>query len=259
MNTYEQKQEDKKQRLLDASERAEQRSAAHDKKAHDMIRVIGGQPILVGHHSEKHHRADIRRIDNGFRKAFEESDQAKELQRRAEAVGTGGISSDDPDATQKLQEKIERLERDREAMKRINKAHAQYLKDPQTDLSGFGEVAQAKIRDYVPRYSWEPHPYPPYSFQNLGGRIRQAKKRIEQLQKEEGAIASETRHGDIALIENPSINRLQLIFPGKPSAEVRTRLKAHGFRWSPKEGAWQRQLNNGARYAAESVLKKIAS
>ena len=57
-------------------------------------------------------------------------------------------------------------------------------------------------------------------------------------------------------VENVEENRLQLFYPGKPSEGVRTKLKHNGFRWSPTTGAWQRRLNNNARWAAENVLKE---
>ena len=125
MNSYEEKQEAKRQRLLEAAAKAEVASNAAYKRAHTIADGIPfGQPILVGHHSERHHRADLKRINNEYRKSIEQSDRAADLQRRAENVGTGGISSDDPDAILKLQEKIEGLERTREHMKQVNKAHA---------------------------------------------------------------------------------------------------------------------------------------
>lgn len=34
--------------------------------------------------------------------------------------------------------------------------------------------------------------------------------------------------------------RVQLFFDGKPDDETRAKLKANGFRWSPRFGAWQR-------------------
>jgi hypothetical protein len=63
----------------------------------------------------------------------------------------------------------------------------------------------------------------------------------------------EFEHEDLRIIENPEIDRLQIVFPGKPDEETRKSLKSYGFRWSPSEGAWQRQLSNSARYAAEQV------
>jgi len=258
MTSYEEKQAAKKQRLEDAAAKAEMASDTAYKQASAISNGIPfGQPILVGHHSEGRHRADLKRIDNGYRKSIEQSDRATELQRKADAVGTGGISSDDPDAVLKLQEKIDILEKTRVIMKQVNKAHGRYLKDNETDLSEFSEATQKKIRTYKPRSTWEPHPFSPYSFQNLGGRIRQAKKRVELLQCEHVIRKhSETKYGEVTVVENVEENRLQLFYPGKPSEEVRTKLKHNGFRWSPTTGAWQRQLNNNARWAAENVLKE---
>ena len=67
----------------------------------------------------------------------------------------------------------------------------------------------------------------------------------------------EDYQGVVKLVENAEANRVQLIFPGKPSAEVRTKLKKSGFRWSPSEGAWQRQLNSSAVYWAKELVKEI--
>ena len=55
---------------------------------------------------------------------------------------------------------------------------------------------------------------------------------------------------------NKQLNRLQIFFDDKPSADIRAELKANGFHWSPKEGAWQRQLNDNAIHAA-GRLKSI--
>ena len=47
--------------------------------------------------------------------------------------------------------------------------------------------------------------------------------------------------------------RLQLFFDNKPEAEIRDILKKHGFKWSPKNSCWQRQLTNNAKYALSQV------
>jgi hypothetical protein len=49
---------------------------------------------------------------------------------------------------------------------------------------------------------------------------------------------------------------LQLKFNGKPSQQVRTILKANGFRWAPSEMAWQRFLKN-SDYALATVIKEL--
>lgn len=39
-----------------------------------------------------------------------------------------------------------------------------------------------------------------------------------------------------------------------PDADTRDALKSNGFRWSPRNKAWQRQLTQNAEYAARRVL-----
>ena len=56
---------------------------------------------------------------------------------------------------------------------------------------------------------------------------------------------------------NTEANRLQIFFEDKPDEATREVLKSNGFRWSPKAGAWQRQLTSNAYYAADYV-KAIA-
>ena len=48
-------------------------------------------------------------------------------------------------------------------------------------------------------------------------------------------------------------NRLRLYFDEKPSEEQRSKLKCNGFKWAPSVGAWQRQLNDNAIYAAARI------
>lgn len=82
--SFEQKIEREQQHALQRSERADQRSAHAEStsdilysRAKDMASVIPfGQPILVGHHSEKRDRNYRGRIEGTFKKAFEESDKA---------------------------------------------------------------------------------------------------------------------------------------------------------------------------------------
>lgn len=58
------------------------------------------------------------------------------------------------------------------------------------------------------------------------------------------------------VVMNAEANRLQLVFDGKPDEDTRAALKGRGFRWSPRSGAWQRQLTNNAVHAARDVLQQ---
>lgn len=82
-------------------ERAEDRAAYHEDKAanagtradaayhteHGILDMIpAGQPILVGHHSERRHRRDLERADSARRRAQAEGERAEYHEERAEAA-----------------------------------------------------------------------------------------------------------------------------------------------------------------------------
>lgn len=272
MNSYEMKQEARRARLEAAAERARARAAAAYKRADLREEASGipfGQPILVGHHSEGRHRAAIRRADNAMRRSIAEDKRAGELAARADAVGTGGISSDDPDAVAKLREKLAGLENDQKRMKagnalvraRLRKSkpigEAEYLER----MAALDIPAKAALglldADFAGRVG-----FPSYALSNNNAEIRRVTLRIKALAaKDFDAPAKkrvvQTDAGEVEIIENFEENRLQLVFDGKPDADVRAALKSCGFRWAPSVKAWQRQLNNGARYAADRVLAQI--
>lgn len=69
------------------AEKAENRSNALSEKASDMLSVIPpGQPILVGHSSEKRDRNYRERISGTFKKAYEESDKANYYKEKAKTA-----------------------------------------------------------------------------------------------------------------------------------------------------------------------------
>jgi len=99
MNDYEAKQERRRERLRARAERLHAEGVARVKRGDDALHLIPlGQPILIGHHSEKSDRAYRNRALNNIGKGYELQTEARQVAARAEAVGTGGISSDDPEA-----------------------------------------------------------------------------------------------------------------------------------------------------------------
>lgn len=75
----------KAERYNEWSDNADGRSKeAFDRAMGAVEGIPFGQPILVGHHSEKRHRAAIAKSDNAMRKSVEESDKASRLANKAE-------------------------------------------------------------------------------------------------------------------------------------------------------------------------------
>ena len=56
------------------------------------------------------------------------------------------------------------------------------------------------------------------------------------------------------LVWNYGEDRLQILFDRIPEDNRRKKLKSSGFRWSPRNKAWQRQLTSNALSAAKRVL-----
>lgn len=57
------------------------------------------------------------------------------------------------------------------------------------------------------------------------------------------------------VVNNYQENRIQLIFDEKPSSDLISQLKRSAFKWSPRFGAWQRQMTSNTVYAVKSFLK----
>ena len=51
--------------------------------------------------------------------------------------------------------------------------------------------------------------------------------------------------------------RYRFIFDGKPEQDVISLLKSNGFKWSPKNAAWQRQITANAKYAVKRIIEKL--
>lgn len=132
-----------------------------------------GQPILVGHHSERRHRRDAARIHDGMRAAIDLDDKARRQASSAdeiEAQAAGAIYDDDPDAIEALTAKLAKLEARREAMKAAN---TEYRKAHKAELAGMGAYEKSQTI-----------PFPSYSLQNLGGNIKRTRDRLARLQRE---------------------------------------------------------------------------
>jgi hypothetical protein len=257
VNAYEMKQQARRERLEARADRLKREGEARVGRAREMAAGIPfGQPILVGHHSEGRDRRYRARIHDNFAKGFESMKEADKVAERAAAVGSGGISSDDPDAVAKLRAELEKLDCDQQRMKDANatvRRHKGEAAIPYLVQAGFPESIAAKLAapDFCGRRG-----FPDYATKNNGANMRRIRERIAQLEARSGAAACEREAADgLRIVENVDANRLQMFFPAKPGDTVRASLKSYGFRWSPTEGAWQRHLSNGARYAAECVEK----
>ncbi|CCY71098.1 MAG: DUF3560 domain-containing protein [Clostridia bacterium] len=219
---YEERRKRRIERYKELSLKAQERSSQYsNSNANRILQIAPGQPILVGHHSEKRHRRLIKKAQDDIRKSIEEDNKSNFYKERAEnAENSKVIYSDDPQAIIKLKEKLERLE---------------------------NEKASIKAREHS---TWE--------LTNIGATIRETKKRIERLEKLENTEFKEINFENGKVIHNKEINRIQFLFDNIPDEDTRKILKSHGFRWSRYEKAWQRVFNLNCIRATNIIVKEIA-
>lgn len=175
------------------------------------------------------HEKQMSRLD----KLFAEYAEIEQLESKIlnYAAVDHPIMSGDENALDKLREKVAELTACREKMKQENAAARKQGKD-------------------LPHPSWKLS----NSLQNLN----RYKERLAALEKAKASETSERITADgVKIVRNTDLMRLQLIFDGKPSDEVRAVLKKNAFKWSPKNSAWQRQLTPNAERSLEAVLKAI--
>ena len=198
---YLERKQAKIERYHQYADNAEDRSEA----AHKGVRAIAdhipfGQPILVGHHSERHARRDAERIHNGMGKAIAEADRAAYWRRRAEALENDtSISRYDPDAVPLLEAKVALLEEQRDSMKRVNKAVKAKCKPASLVGLSEAEVSYAERLlaagpDFMGRVGLAP-----YVFTNLSANIRRYKARLDQARQDASQRWSAEERRELAI------------------------------------------------------------
>ena len=257
MNKYEEKRQARIDRLNNAADRAEKHASDIYISAEKMSQSIPfGQPIIVGHHSESRDKNFRKRMGNKFEQAFREQNHADELRARAEAAENNtAISSDDPEAVQKLQEKLRKLEEGQEMMKSVNRY---YKKNGTCVGCELITEEQARKLDADAEKSYYKRPFAPYALTNNNQNIRNVKARIESLKKIDEFDFEPVEFDGGRVVADKEINRIQFFFDEKTSEETRSLLKGWGFRFSKyNNNAWQRQINSNGLYAAKQVLEKL--
>ena len=172
---------------------------------------------------------------------YKERDKIFELLNRLEGVGTSGIRSDDANAIEKLEEKLAQLLETHEEMKRANA----YLRR-NGSWKGYDNpefVEKAYDSQGVPSY---------FYLTNSNQEARRIESRIALLKRQAATDYGDgwEFEGGVAKVSKEE-NRLQIFFDAVPDSTTRTKLKERGFRWSPRNKAWQRQLSPDAIWAGK--------
>lgn len=264
MTAYEDRRERRIERFEGRAARARGRSDDAWNAANRATAGIPfGQPILVGHHSEKRHRAAIDKGARAMDCMVAESKKASHYAGRAiGAEQRNAIDSDDPEAVVKMREKIAELEAAQEREKALNVAWRKAGKPGAADIEGWRKWADAvgvshAIGDAAanrPAYE-QGAPAPAYSLSNRNANIKRCRDRLAELERlpTEGDKETETKYGRVTVRMDPDEGRVFVETPGR-NTEATKILRGRGWCWSRYHGCWARKLTANAIATAKHEI-----
>ena len=186
------------------------------------------------------------------------------IKKRLGLIKPRGISSDNPEAVQLIDTKIDDLEENHAKMKASNKIirskkTTDEEKKKQLKELGNNDSVISNLMNEGENYSnWEGRGWASFHLSSNTAEIRRLKKRKEQLEKQRSDTTSTKTVNGVEIEDNVEDNRLRIHFDEKPDPETIRDLKSSGFRWSPRNSAWQRYRSSAANYEAERITKKYA-
>ena len=206
MTTYRERRERRAARREEWAEKRDEKAKGRFGAADQLAKRFDfGQPILVGHHSEKGARRDQEKIHGNMRQGVEDQKVASRHREAADTIRgqlDRSVYSDDHDAIARLQSRIDEREARRTRIKEINRAAGKVCRELGIKRTGhyehMGPVAAAAKASIELCKRTEASPdevsdiaeglqyngtvgYPSYVLTNLGGNIRRDKKRLARL------------------------------------------------------------------------------
>lgn len=255
---YKAKRLAKIERLRAAAKRVHAEGKASIEQGDSMFKVIPfGQPILVGHHSERRDRNYRDRAWNKLGKGYKLIEKSEKLNDRAAAIEQNrAIFSDDPEAIEKIGGKLAQLEARQERMKAANKLVKKGDRDGLTAM-GYSETEISYLLD--PKKFGGPG-YASFELTNNNANIRRLKERAKVIEQKQAIPDKDEEHDGIRVEWRASENRIRVFYPGRVDLDTYKALKQHGFRVlrSEGEGAFSAYYNQNAAYFVKTYIRKQA-
>jgi Domain of unknown function (DUF3560) len=137
--------EDRAERMAGYAANAAARSqAGYDKSRQILDGIPMGQPILVGHHSERRHRRDLARADAGMRTSVEEGRKAEHYEHRAANAETYQASRESVPVTMR---RIAKLEAEQRKLQRRVDGTDPYMNYGKPATGNYRERLTARLAD----------------------------------------------------------------------------------------------------------------
>lgn len=162
---------------------------------------------------------------------------------------------------ERLQSKLDTLTELQEKMKAVNKiVRNSKLSEIEQheELEALGLSART-INEVMaePQYSFLKKGFQTYQLSNNLAKIKATQAAIERHKAMAEAEDKEITFNGGRVVVCNSDERMRFYFDEIPSVEVRNLMKRNAFKWSPKNGAWQRQLTANCKYDTKRILAEL--
>lgn len=161
---------------------------------------------------------------------------------------------------ERLQEKVDTLQCLQDTMKAANKVcRSTKLSDVEKvdELVSLGIKEKDAVMLLHPTQSWQSVGFATYQLQNNLAKIKATQAAIERHKAMAEAEDKEITFNGGRVVVCNSDERMRFYFDEIPSVEVRNLMKRNAFKWSPKNGAWQRQLTNNCKFDTKRILAEL--
>lgn len=236
---------------------------SHSKVASSFITGPANFPVARNQKLSGYADAKLSAIDEFRKKSI------KNILKFVMPHGDGtNIKTDDPNACNKIENKIAVLEKQREQMKAINKLIRKYFKNGNPAISPENlEAFKRQLRDEFniddkdivkliePNYSGKVVGFEKWQLQNLGANINRYKKRVGEVEKTNSlTINDEFTNGIKVTISDDQ--KICIHFGFKPCEQTRELLKSKAFKFSRNRGnAWVRKFTLNAAFSYKHYIK----
>ena len=193
------------------------------------------------------------RVTGEMLEFIEKARKAIDKKNNPEKYASDAIRSDDCDAIIKLKAKLVKLQEGQEKMKACNKIIRDKKENKIERLSeilGSKELAEKVIEPNC----FSVKGFDTFELTNNNASIKSTAKRIAELEKASTRQTSELEIAGVRVVQNAEESRIQFFFEGKPEREVINLMKGKGFKWSPRNGCWQRLWNNNCVYVVKNFI-----
>ena len=155
----------------------------------------------------------------------------------------------------RYKQELEGMRKNHELMKEgniaIKKAHKEKTDISQYLIDTFG--IQPHMIDWTMKFG--------FGLQNNNANMKRVEARIKELEAKEQNRQNEPEKeysfNGGKVVMNYEADRIQIMHDTKPGQDVITLMKKNGFKWSPTNQAWQRQLTANAIYVTKHLLKSL--